>query len=86
MRGVSSVGQFARAAGEQGERGIDAGLVTVRDEGHDFLRAENRRLFRRAAADWLERHLNRRPAGPVRGGAAPGSRAHPSAMTTTPRP
>ncbi|MFI6559644.1 S9 family peptidase [Streptomyces sp. NPDC050534] len=46
--------QFVRAARE---RGIDAELLTLRDEGHDFLRAENRRLFRRAAADWLERHL-----------------------------
>ncbi|WP_199830216.1 prolyl oligopeptidase family serine peptidase [Streptomyces viridochromogenes] len=47
--------QFVRAARE---RGIDAELLTLRDEGHDFLRAENRRLFRRAAADWLERHLH----------------------------
>ncbi|EFL37457.1 peptidase S9, prolyl oligopeptidase [Streptomyces griseoflavus Tu4000] len=47
--------QFVRAARE---RGRTAELLTLRDEGHDFLRAENRRLFRRAAADWLERHLN----------------------------
>ncbi|MFH8800785.1 S9 family peptidase [Streptomyces sp. NPDC017936] len=46
--------QFLRAARE---RGHDAQLLTLRDEGHDFLRADNRRLFRRAAADWLERHL-----------------------------
>lgn len=46
--------QFVRAARE---RGIPAELLTLRDEGHDFLRADNRRLFRRAAADWLERHL-----------------------------
>ena len=47
--------QFVRAARE---RGIHAELLTLRDEGHDFLRADNRRLFRRAAADWLERHLH----------------------------
>ncbi|MFF5482125.1 S9 family peptidase [Streptomyces sp. NPDC012935] len=47
--------QFVRAAQE---RGIEAELLTLRDEGHDFLRADNRRLFRRAAADWLEGHLH----------------------------
>ncbi|NEC85353.1 prolyl oligopeptidase family serine peptidase [Streptomyces sp. SID12501] len=47
--------QFVRAARE---RGIPAELLTLRDEGHDFLRADSRRLFRRAAADWLERHLS----------------------------
>ncbi|MFF3334507.1 S9 family peptidase [Streptomyces sp. NPDC002888] len=46
--------QFVRAARE---RGIPAELLTLREEGHDFLRADNRRLFRRTAADWLERHL-----------------------------
>ncbi|MFE9450868.1 S9 family peptidase [Streptomyces sp. NPDC006739] len=46
--------QFLRAARE---RGVPAELLTLRDEGHDFLRADNRRLFRRAAADWMERHL-----------------------------
>lgn len=46
--------QFVRAARE---RGLPAELLALRDEGHDFLRADNRRLFRRAAADWLERHL-----------------------------
>ncbi|MEV8596218.1 S9 family peptidase [Streptomyces sp. NPDC052013] len=46
--------QFVRAARE---RGVHAELLTLRDEGHDFLRADNRRLFRRAAADWMERHL-----------------------------
>ncbi len=46
--------QFVRAARE---RGVPAELLTLRDEGHDFLRADNRRLFRRAAADWMERHL-----------------------------
>jgi dipeptidyl aminopeptidase/acylaminoacyl peptidase len=46
--------QFVRAARE---RGIPAELLALRDEGHDFLRADSRRLFRRAAADWLERHL-----------------------------
>lgn len=47
--------QFVRAARE---RGVPAELLTLRDEGHDFLRADNRRLFRRAAADWLARHLH----------------------------
>ncbi|MEV5384524.1 prolyl oligopeptidase family serine peptidase [Streptomyces sp. NPDC052721] len=47
--------QFVRAARE---RGIHAELLTLRDEGHDFLRADNRRLFRRAAADWMQRHLH----------------------------
>ncbi|MDT9682895.1 prolyl oligopeptidase family serine peptidase [Streptomyces sp. TRM76323] len=46
--------QFVRAARE---RGIAAELLTLRDEGHEFQRADNRRLFRRTAADWLERHL-----------------------------
>jgi acetyl esterase/lipase len=46
--------QFVRAARE---RGLSAELLTLRDEGHEFLRADNRRLFRRAAADWLQRHL-----------------------------
>ncbi|MGW4565300.1 S9 family peptidase [Streptomyces sp. NPDC004561] len=46
--------QFVRAAHE---RGLTAELLTLRDEGHEFLRADNRRLFRRAAADWLQRHL-----------------------------
>lgn len=40
------------------EHGIEAELLTLRDEGHDFLRADNRRLFRRVAADWLEGHLH----------------------------
>jgi dipeptidyl aminopeptidase/acylaminoacyl peptidase len=47
--------QFVRAARE---RGHVAELLTLRDEGHDFLRADNRRLFRRTAADWLQRHLH----------------------------
>ncbi|MEU6476640.1 alpha/beta fold hydrolase [Streptomyces sp. NPDC047017] len=46
--------QFVRAARE---RGVTAELLTLRDEGHDFLRADNRRHFRRAAADWLQQHL-----------------------------
>ncbi|MEU4879818.1 prolyl oligopeptidase family serine peptidase [Streptomyces althioticus] len=46
--------QFVRAARE---RGLEAELLLLRDEGHDFRRADNRRLFRRAAGDWLERHL-----------------------------
>ncbi|PJE95986.1 S9 family peptidase [Streptomyces carminius] len=47
--------RFVRAARE---RGVPAELLTLRDEGHEFLRAENRRLFRRLTADWLERHLS----------------------------
>ncbi|MFE2547513.1 S9 family peptidase [Streptomyces sp. NPDC059355] len=49
--------QFVRAARD---RGVPARQLTLRNEGHEFLRADNRRLYRRAAADWLERHL--RPA------------------------
>ncbi|MET9800967.1 alpha/beta fold hydrolase [Streptomyces sp. NPDC006368] len=47
--------QMVRAARE---RGLPAELLTLRGEGHEFRRADNRRLFRRAAADWLERHLS----------------------------
>ncbi|WP_435853828.1 prolyl oligopeptidase family serine peptidase [Streptomyces misionensis] len=46
--------QFVRAARE---RGVDAELLVLRDEGHDFRRSDNRRAFRRAAADWIQRHL-----------------------------
>ncbi|THA75813.1 prolyl oligopeptidase family serine peptidase [Streptomyces sp. A0592] len=46
--------QFVRAA--RG-RGVPARQLMLRDEGHEFLRADNRRLYRRAAADWLERYL-----------------------------
>ncbi|MEU2897879.1 prolyl oligopeptidase family serine peptidase [Streptomyces sp. NPDC001273] len=46
--------QFVRAARE---RGLEAELLLLRHEGHDFRRADNRRLFRRSAADWMERHL-----------------------------
>ncbi|CAM5623381.1 S9 family peptidase [Streptomyces avidinii] len=46
--------QFVRAALD---RGVRARQLTLRNEGHEFLRADNRRLYRRAAADWLERHL-----------------------------
>nr|WP_223844432.1 prolyl oligopeptidase family serine peptidase [Streptomyces fradiae] len=54
--------QFVRAARE---RGVAAELLTLRDEGHDFQRADNRRLFRRSAADWLERHLAGGGGGPA---------------------
>lgn len=47
--------QVVRAARE---RGLTAELLMLRDEGHDFRRADNRRLFRRTAADWMERHLS----------------------------
>ena len=46
--------QFVRAARE---RGLEAELLMLRDEGHDFLRADSRRIFRRAAAAWIERHI-----------------------------
>ncbi|SPE99874.1 S9 family peptidase [Streptomyces sp. MA5143a] len=46
--------QFVRAARE---RGLDAELLLLRNEGHDFLRADSRRVFRRTAADWIERHV-----------------------------
>ncbi|MEV6732809.1 prolyl oligopeptidase family serine peptidase [Streptomyces sp. NPDC051364] len=50
--------QFVRAARD---RGVTAQQLTLRNEGHEFLRADNRRLYRRAAADWLEWHLGRSP-------------------------
>ncbi|NED71129.1 S9 family peptidase, partial [Streptomyces sp. SID9944] len=46
--------QFVRAARE---RGLEAALLLLRQEGHDFQRADNRRLFRRTAAEWIERRL-----------------------------
>ncbi|MFC5637931.1 S9 family peptidase [Streptomyces bullii] len=46
--------QFVRAARE---RGLEAELLVLRHEGHDFRRADNRRLFRRTAADWIQRRL-----------------------------
>ncbi|MFD3533246.1 S9 family peptidase [Streptomyces sp. NPDC058664] len=39
------------------ERGLEAELLLLHGEGHDFRRAESRRLFRRTAADWLQRLL-----------------------------
>ncbi|MEU6313087.1 prolyl oligopeptidase family serine peptidase [Streptomyces sp. NPDC047014] len=51
--------QFIRAA--RG-RGVPAQQLTLRDEGHEFLRADNRKLYRQTAADWLERHLGSTPA------------------------
>ncbi|MET9952447.1 alpha/beta fold hydrolase [Streptomyces sp. NPDC006339] len=39
------------------ERGLEAELLLLHEEGHDFRRAESRRLFRRTAADWLQRWL-----------------------------
>ncbi|WP_419248486.1 S9 family peptidase [Streptomyces virginiae] len=50
--------QFVRAARD---RGVPARQLTLRNEGHEFLRADNRRLYRRAAADWLEQHLSPAP-------------------------
>ncbi|MFE9928622.1 S9 family peptidase [Streptomyces sp. NPDC005533] len=50
--------QFVRAARD---RGVPARQLTLRNEGHEFLRADNRRLYRRTAADWLERHLRPTP-------------------------
>ncbi|MFF8831074.1 S9 family peptidase [Streptomyces sp. NPDC015131] len=46
--------QVVRAARE---RGHAAELLVLREEGHEFRRADNRRLFRRRAADWMERYL-----------------------------
>ncbi|MGW1931022.1 alpha/beta hydrolase family protein, partial [Streptomyces sp. NPDC001919] len=46
--------QIVRAARA---RGLVAELLLLRDEGHDFRRADNRRLFRRAAAEWMQRWL-----------------------------
>ncbi|MEU6061915.1 alpha/beta fold hydrolase [Streptomyces sp. NPDC047097] len=46
--------QFVRAARE---RGHAAELLVLREEGHEFRRADNRRRFRRRAGDWLERYL-----------------------------
>ncbi|WP_370146321.1 MULTISPECIES: prolyl oligopeptidase family serine peptidase [unclassified Kitasatospora] len=46
--------QMVRAARQ---RGIPAELLVLPDEGHDFVRTRNRVLFRRTAADWIERHL-----------------------------
>nr|WP_244291128.1 prolyl oligopeptidase family serine peptidase [Streptomyces subrutilus] len=50
--------QFVRAARD---RGVPARQLTLRNEGHEFLRADNRRLYRRAAADWLEQFLGPTP-------------------------
>ncbi|WP_344052915.1 S9 family peptidase [Streptomyces thermoalcalitolerans] len=46
--------QFVRAARE---RGVEARLLVLRDEGHDFRRSDSLRTFRRTAADWIQRHL-----------------------------
>jgi dipeptidyl aminopeptidase/acylaminoacyl peptidase len=46
--------RFVRAARA---RGTLAELLVLRDEGHEFLRRTNRLLFRRTAADWLEKWL-----------------------------
>ncbi|MFJ3966503.1 S9 family peptidase [Streptomyces sp. NPDC090036] len=50
--------QFVRAARD---RGVPARQLTLRNEGHEFLRADNRRLYRRAAANWLEQYLGPAP-------------------------
>ncbi|MGW0533972.1 S9 family peptidase [Streptomyces sp. NPDC003032] len=51
-------GESAQVVRAARERGLAAELLTLHDEGHEFRRADNRRLFRRTAADWLERHLS----------------------------
>ncbi|MFB7864573.1 S9 family peptidase [Streptomyces sp. NPDC056069] len=38
-------------------RGLEAELLLLHEEGHDFRRAESRRLFRLTAADWIQRRL-----------------------------
>ncbi|MBD0711202.1 MULTISPECIES: alpha/beta fold hydrolase [unclassified Streptomyces] len=37
--------------------GLEAELLLLHEEGHDFRRAESRRLFRLTAADWIQRRL-----------------------------
>jgi dipeptidyl aminopeptidase/acylaminoacyl peptidase len=46
--------QLVRAARQ---RGIPAELLVLPNEGHEFRRTRSRVLFRRTAADWIERHL-----------------------------
>ncbi|MFE7378960.1 S9 family peptidase [Streptomyces zhihengii] len=46
--------QIVRAAQS---RGLAAELLVLPDEGHDFRHAHTRRLFRRTAGDWMQRHL-----------------------------
>lgn len=46
--------QIVRAAQQ---RGLAAELLMLPDEGHDFRHAHTRRLFRRTAVAWMERHL-----------------------------
>ncbi|WP_329586952.1 alpha/beta fold hydrolase [Kitasatospora sp. NBC_01250] len=46
--------QLVRAARQ---RGIPAELLLLAGEGHEFRRTRSRVLFRRTAADWIERHL-----------------------------
>ncbi|TXS52304.1 S9 family peptidase [Streptomyces sp. t39] len=46
--------QIVRAAKQ---RGLAAELLVLPDEGHDFRHGHTRRLFRRTAADWMQRHL-----------------------------
>ncbi|WP_030748459.1 alpha/beta fold hydrolase, partial [Streptomyces griseus] len=46
--------QIVRAARA---RGHEAELLLLHGEGHDFRRADSRRLFRRTAADWIEKRL-----------------------------
>ena len=46
--------QFVRAGRR---RGIEARMLILPEEGHVFLREGNRVLFRRTAADWMQRHL-----------------------------
>ncbi|MGW2205372.1 S9 family peptidase [Streptomyces sp. NPDC001774] len=50
-------GESEQIVGAARARGLVAELLLLRDEGHDFRRAGNRRLFRRAAADWMQRWL-----------------------------
>ncbi|MCF2533624.1 prolyl oligopeptidase family serine peptidase [Yinghuangia sp. KLBMP8922] len=51
------VGQSEQVVGAARKRGIAAELLLLREEGHEFLRAENRARYRRTAGEWLDRHL-----------------------------
>jgi dipeptidyl aminopeptidase/acylaminoacyl peptidase len=52
--------QFVRAARE---RGVEAELLVVPDEGHEFAHRTNRTLLYSSAGDWLARHLDVAEAG-----------------------
>jgi dipeptidyl aminopeptidase/acylaminoacyl peptidase len=53
------LGESVRIVRAARARGVPAELLLLHDEGHEFLRRPNRRLFRRTAADWMEHWLLR---------------------------